>query len=271
MNKKKLIFWIILGLVVVGIVLAILFVTLLGPKDTRALAESVNNYTTGDGYLNSSSERNKKLDDYFDKTYTLFTGEEAYEIYNYKQMYTIYEGIAEFFNRETAFMTYNNTYKSKKNDVERNLNEAQKTVDELLKKIEENKDLIVGNPALEKIVWHDNKYLAKEFIEKTIEAFNNLSDIYTDCVSSSILNNNYSKANFIVMKDLSSKALKNITTQSITAKFSSFATYHFSISGENRIINFECNASSTTKEKIESIVENGAESEYYNAFVENGI
>ena len=142
MNKKKLIFWIILGIVVVGVVLAILFVTLFGNKDTKALAENLNSYTTSDGYLCSTSERNQKIDAYFDETFSLLSGDDANEVKNYKAIYENYEKISSYFNKEIAYMNYNNTYKSKRGEIERNLKDAQNAVDNLITKIDEALDRI---------------------------------------------------------------------------------------------------------------------------------
>ena len=265
MNKKKLIFWIILGIVVVGVVLAILFVTLFGNKDTKALAENLNSYTTSEGYLCSTSERNQKIDAYFDETFSLLSGDDANEVKNYKAIYENYEKISSYFNKEIAYMNYNNTYKSKRGEIERNLKDAQNAVDNLIKKVEENAEIITDNN-LKKIVWQDNKSYAKEFVEKTISAFNTLADVYTDCVSSTLLNNSYSKANFIVLKNLSSDILKNITKENVTTTLTSFTIVHFSDAGTTRIINFACNQNEKTK--IDDVAKNGNKSEFYDDFVE---
>ena len=267
MNKKKAIFWIILGIVIVGIVLTILFITLFVHKTTKSLAENVNSYTTGEGYLNTTSERNQKVNEYFARTYTLYNGEDANEIENYKNVYAIYVDVANYFEKEIAFMKYNNTYKSKKVDVEKNLKEAQKKLDELIKNIEENKSTTFGNATLEKILWNDNKHLAKEFIEKTITAFNTLSDIYTESVVSTLLNNDYSKANFIVLKDLSGEILKNIKTENVSDRLDNFVSIKFVDAGETKIMNYVCFPNDSVITKIKNILKNGKTSEFYNDFV----
>lgn len=267
MNKKKIAFWIILGLVVVGVVLSILFVTLFGNKTTKSLAENINRYTTGEGYLNSLSERNKKINKYLNDTVGLYTGEEAFEVSNYKATYNTYIIVANFFEKEIAFMEYNNTYKSKKGEVENNLSGAQNALDKMIEIIDQNQNLISGNPNLEKIVWNDNKDLVKEFVEKTVNAFNVLSDIYTDCVKSMILNNDYSKADFIGLKNLSENILKNTKENGVGQKLATFVSDKFGEEGENKIIEYAFNANNN--DKISDVVKNGNKSVYYDNFVNN--
>lgn len=273
MKSKKSIFWIIFAFVIIGVILAIVFVSLFGNKDTQGMAKSVNSYTTSDGYLSKNGTRYEKVDSYLTKLLgSLSEDKDKIEVKNLQDGLDAYLVVSDFFENEIRFMKYTTTYKNKHKSVEKKLSSAQKSVDKLISQIEKNSEIVDGNEFWQKRAWENCKENMINLLTNTIDAFNVVSEIYADSVSSYLLNNEFSNVMFLGLKNLSNDLKANLSSVAGSGeKLLSYSSLFFTKSASQKILDYAFSESETQKNILKDILEKGSESEYYKNFVEQGI
>lgn len=268
MKKGKVIFWIILGLVVIGVVLAVLFLTLFGEKNTDALAKNVNSYSTSEGYLSSESARYKKIDEYLESLdANLINTEAKTEVKNFKDSYKSFTIISKFFNNEIYYMNYSDAYKKQRKAVEDGLKVAQDSIDKFIDQIEKNKNATHDSDYWNNVAWTNCSGFVNEIKHRTADALSNIADIYTASVASNILNNDFSSIMFIGLKNLMSNVNDNPKQVSAGQKLLAFANAYFEEGKEAQIMDYVYSKDASRITKVKDIMEKGAESEFYENFI----
>ncbi len=279
MKGGRKVLFITIIIVVLAAILGVVFFTLFKKKDTSALAESVNDYVTT-GYLkasNSASSDHNQIKSYLEKlSSTLTDNEKRNEVNNIKSAYEGYLYVADFFNREINFMEYTKYYKDNRKDVQDALKSAQKYVDGLIKRIKENNKKTSGDAYWEERAWEDVKGDMKNFLSKTIDAFNICAKIYQNSVKSNLLNNDYSDIIFLGIKNLSKDVKTKLTTEDVGDDFLKFTEKYFVEDGdgivyaEKEIIAYQY-TTEEKKNKVKDIKTNGADSSYYSTFIDGDL
>lgn len=265
MKKGKVIFWIILGLVIVGVVLAILFVTLFGNKSTEDLAKNLNSYSTSEGYLSETSEKYQKVDTYFDDLATTIT-DDTYrnEIANFKNAYTAYTIISDFFNNEIYYMTYNDVYKENRSQIENSFKNAQTNIDKMIDQINKNSKAVGDSEFWKKQAWKNCRDYMKTAIKETATAFKKIMKVYNACVASNIINNDYSKIIFFGLEQLISDFDKKYTEDdTVGQKILNYSTYYFTDTTKASIIEYTYTTNLSLKNKVSNILSAKTESAYF--------
>jgi hypothetical protein len=105
----------------------------------------------------------------------------------------------------------------------------------------------------------------------TAKAFNALGLIYQDCVKSYFANNEMSDAVVYAIEFESTTLIESATPQQVYgANLLAIANSYLTVSTETRIYNYEY-ASSSFKDKIKDILENGNSSANYTSLVMGSI
>ena len=216
---KKKWFILIFVLVIVGVVLAIVFVSLFNPRDTKALSEKLVSVTES-GYLSPDNEENQEIDEYLAYLKTLSEEfedtSEISKITNYLDAYASYEIVAKFFAREMIFANATEYYTNNHKNIENWLDSAQKNANEIKKYLEGLK--LGNNRYWTARSWSDVYKKVQNLVNDTAKALSKLSEVYQKCVPAvsagkGYANNTLTDVIFAEMRDMlkkvSSKADEN--------------------------------------------------------------
>ena len=271
MKRKGLI--IVAILAIVAVVLTVVFITLFRKKDTNELAANINEVVAlKSGYLNDQNESNNVIDDYLNVVVSkVQTPGEINEIKNYAKAYQAYEIIGAFYNRQMPFAVFNATYKNNRKAVARSLSNAQDKADNIAQYLNNIKGAVGNSDYWQANTWADCKEDFRAMFASTAKAFNTLGLIYQDCVKSYFANNEMSDAVVYAIEFESTTLIESATQQQVYgANLLAIANSYLTVSTETRIYNYEY-ASSSFKDKIKDILENGNSSANYTSLVMGSI
>lgn len=255
---------------IIAVVLTIVFINLFKEKDTKQLAESVNEVVET-GYLSEDNSQYKTINEYLGQLETvLSTASEKAEVKNCKDAYVAYTVVGDFFDRQIVFSQFTETYKNQRKKIEKNLKKSQDIAVSLEKFILDNKELVSGSDYWQANTWANCKEDMKNLIVYTTNAFNLLSDVYQASVTSKLINNGLSDVVFDAMKTKSSTMIEKINESGdYGIDFYNFINLYLSKNGEKLILNFNYNE--IAQKKVADIKENGVESVYYNDLLQGRI
>ena len=267
--RKKWFFGILI-LVVVGIVLTIVFVNLFKDKDTKALAQKVNEVSET-GYLSEDSDEYLKISEYLEKMPAYFSGgTEKIEIENYKKAYQSFVIVVDFFNKEIMFSTYTDEYNNNLKAITNAFNVAQDNANKLKNYINET-SLVTGDSKYwNKNTWQTSKEYMKNIFDNTREALSKLGNVYSASVNSIFVNNAFTDIIFegfnALTNDVAGKIAENT---SVGEKLLNFSNSYFGETNEKVIIKYVYNK--TLQTSVQDIAEKGIDSNYYNGFLAGNI
>lgn len=267
--RKKWLFGILI-LVVVGIVLAIVFINLFKGKDTKALAEKVNDVSEN-GYLSEDSDEYSKITEYLAQLPSNFSdGTEKIEIENYKNAYQSFVIVIEFFNKEIMFSSFTDEYNKNLKSITNCFNSAQDNANKLKDYIEET-SLVTGDSKYwNKNTWQTSREYMKNIFDNTREALSKLGNVYSASVNSVFVNNKYTDIIFEGFTTLSNQTAAKISEATTAGEnLLNFANSYYSESNESAILGYVYNEALQTT--VEDISENGIDSIYYNDFLAGNI
>ena len=261
MKKGKTFFWMMFILILVAAILTITFFGLFGKKNTKELADNVNEYSTS-GYLAESGKSYTKIKTYYNGLQTTeFSTDELKELDNFRTSYQAFLLIGKFFNRQTYFMEYSKTYKDNRKVVEKALKNANIAAKELVSLIEDAQRVVGSESSWAHMAWTSMRDTTKKLVANTMNAFNTLAKIYKDSVSSNLLNNDYSDVVFMCMKKLGANLVDGFeNTEGVGSKLNTFAGIYFTKECEQEIIKYsylDNESGSTTRATILELKEYG--------------
>lgn len=267
--KKKWLLFITIIIIIVAVVLTIVFINLFTAKNTEELAQKVYSVTQN-GYLNEDDEKNQEIDAYLDRmsTNSGLTSDQRTKITNYKNIYSAYEVIGEFFNRQIIFTTYTSVYKENRKAIRNSFDDAQEAVDLLYSYLQENLETVSGSDYWLAETWDDCEGYVVSIIENTIDAFTRLEVVYQSCVDSQILNNNMSTIIFTQIDRYTSIFAdeENENYSTVGRNLLSFVNQYLTTNGETVILDYIYDIDGL-KTKADDILTNGENSDYYNNFL----
>ena len=267
--RKKWFFGILI-LVIVAVVLTIVFVNLFKDKDTKALAEKINNVSEN-GYLATDSEEYEKINEYLTKIGGLFSDDSSKnEVRNYQSAYNSFAVAVKFFNKEIRFSTFTDVYNNNLKNITDSLNVAQDNANKLKDYINQTSIITGDSKYWNTNTWQTGKDYMKNIFDNTREAFSRLGKVYSACVNSVFVNNKYTDIIFEGFTTLNNQVASKLTEDSaVGTKVFNFANSYFSEANESTIIGYVYNAE--LQNTVEDILEKGAESAYYNGFLAGNI
>lgn len=261
MKKKGLFITIIF--IIVAIVLAILFINLFTPKDTKSVAKRLNT-TVENGYLSSESDEYKTIMAYLQDISTKLTNNsEINEVKNYINSYEAFVVMGKFFNKQIVFTKYSGVYNDNRNGIEKGLSKAQSEANSFASYIKENKQVVGGSEFWLVNTWANCEDYMKNLVNSSINVFNRLGDVYQGCVYSKVMNNSLTDLIFDAVEELSVDIeTKPTDKSSYGSKLKNFVTIYMSENAEEIITNF--NYDDIAQENVEKITQkqNGWESIY---------
>lgn len=267
---KRKWFIVILILAIVAVVLTIVFINLFRERDTRSLANNINSVVV-EGYLNDESDEYRTINEYLDTIYPLISSqEERAEIQNMQNTYKAYVVYGEFVNKQFVFSTYTNVYREKSRNVSRNFSRAQNSANSLENYIEENRDVTSGSDFWTANSWANCKQYMQDLFTYTVNAFDNLGDIYTSCVTSPTMNNDLTALVFETAKALADDTVQNVTTAGHGASLLNFVNNYLTPEQEDVILEYIYNTTAQGNVKIITEQTEGWE-EVYNRFLAGAI
>ena len=261
---KKKWFIVILILAIVAVVLTIVFINLFKERDTKSLTNSINSVVV-EGYLNDESDEYKTINEYLDTIYPLVSSQdEKTEIQNMQNTYKAYVVYGEFVNKQFVFSTYTNVYKDKSGSVSKNFSRAQSSANSLQKYIEESRDVTAGSDFWTANSWANCKKYMQDLFTYTVNAFDNLGDIYTSCVTSPTLNNDLTALIFDTAKTLADDTVQNVTTAGLGTELLNFVNNYLTTEKEDVILGYIYNPTAQSNVKIINEQTEGWEQVYNN-------
>lgn len=216
MKKKGIIITVIL--LVVAVVLTIVFINLFKEKDTRAVTNQVV-ACVDEGYLdtNKTDGEYEVVLTYLDNIISISGLSEEYkaEIANVRDLYSTFANIGRFYSQEIIFAQYNQSYQQYRNSTINALKDASTKANQLKNYIQENINKTAGANYWEIKTWDDCRVMAKEFVAYNIEAFKGLKNIYTKCLASKIVNNDFSALVLQTINTCYASAYENFSSNNL--------------------------------------------------------
>lgn len=274
MKKVRPLFVVLVVLVLLVAAGAAIYFGLFGEKDTRALATSTYNYTSN-GFLSEKADGDyNAIMTYLNKLDTTLTSsEDKIELENFKDGYTAYLNVSEFFQREAPFMKVSKVYGKNKGAIQKKLSTAQKNADKFIDQIKKNEKITDGSEYWQALAWIDCKDYMKNLLINTIDAYNLFADVYSGSVKSDLLNNDYSNIMFYALKDLSVALKENYNSQAKCGEnLRKFTALYFTKAGETQILKYaytDNDSGSSFRATVLDIKSKGKESACYAAFLTN--
>ncbi len=269
---KKKWFFVILALVVIGIVLAIVFINLFKPRDTKELALKVHEVSQS-GYLNSEDEKNQKIDQYLKllKDNSELSDAEKNTVNNYLSAYGAFEIAIKFFDRHVVFAQATDTYQNKLKNTEREFDKAQNCVDKLDTYLKNNLTSTGESQYWQSSTWTDCQQYMQEFVTSTANAFDNLADIYMASMPKvegfGVWNNDFSDIVMLGMKTLNAQIKENAKENpSFGFSLLTFVDKYLSESGEKLMLRYQ-SSSDDIRNIVTDIKTNGDKSNSYEQFM----
>lgn len=264
--KRK--FWLgIAILLIVGIVLAIVFVSLFRERDTEDLSKSLNNYVE-DGYLNVEDERFQDITDYLDYIAPVLksnvdTAEQGLQAENFLNSYKATIVVAKFVNEELIFLDYSDAYRQNKKKIEKAFSQAQTSARELQTFINENVNE-GGSQYWLANTWQGCEENATKMVEKSLDAIKRLLSVYEEGATSVYTGNAFLEIIFDRTEFLLDTMIENQQTENSGKNLYEFVVDYFT--NKEAISNYCYNSDLQTK--VEDIKEKGDQSVYYDSFCE---
>ncbi len=260
---KKKWFFVVVALLLIAAVLTIVFVMLFKDKNTKSFAEDLNTTVTT-GYLSTESDEYKTLTNYLQSYVANKTNGEAEEVANYRLAYEAYTNIAVFFNNEAPFMEHTKTYSKNRKKIISALNSAQKNADKMTKIVKEKGNYTSGSETWERVVWNNYKEHIQDMVLDTMKAFELLSKVYSDSVSSSLMNNDLTDVLFLGMKQLNSEFKKGQgKAQDLGKNLRDFSNASFGQANVEKAILAYNYTSESNHNKMKNILKEGTKSGYW--------
>lgn len=257
-------------LIIVAVVLAVLFVNLFTPKDTKDVAKKLNT-TVENGYLSSESEEYKTIMTYLQDISTKLTNSsEKNEVKNYIDSYEAFVVMGKFFNKQMVFTKYSGVYNDNRNGIEKGLSKAQSEADSFANYINDNKQIVGGSEFWLVNTWANCEDYMKNLVNSSINVFNRLGNVYQSCVYSKVMNNSLTDLVFDAIEELSADIESKPTDKSnYGSKLKNFVTIYMGENAEVIITNF--NYDDIAQENVEKITQkqNGWEQIYQNFLAGN--
>jgi len=261
--KRK--WFIVVALIaIVAVVLTIVFINLFKDRDTEDLSKSVVEYVE-DGYLNEEDEDYKVLIDYFGNMSTVLlandqTIEQGHQAENYYKVYQAFVTLGEFINNELIYSKFTDVYKNNKKPIENSLKQAQDLAKTLAKDIVDARELTQASEYWTINTWKNFEADIESMMDKTTNAFVRLIDVYQSCVTSPLMNNDFTDVVFDRVSVLLEFAEANaMATGEFAEKLSDTIEYY--LADNEPVLNFNYN--SALQIIMKDIKEKGAESQYY--------
>lgn len=256
----------ILILVVVGIVLAIVFINLFKERDTKALAEDLNEFAT-EGYLSDESSEYLTINSYLENLRTHFDdGAEKKEVKNYQDSYGAFIIAVDFFNNQMLFTKYSNEYKENVKEIQNDLKSAQEAAEKLKGYIDETKQIVSGSTFWTTNTWQTSRGYMKTIFEESKDVLTKLGRVYSSSVKSKLLNNEFTEIIFDGFNDLSNKVVANLTENgSVGSDLKVFVQAYYGETNVEYILGYRYNA--LLQNNVKDIKEKGLESGHYTSFL----
>lgn len=257
-------------LAVIAVVLTIVFINLFREKDTKQLAQSVHE-TVEKGYLNEENAQYKNIYSYLNNLETaLSTVEEKNEVKNFKDSFSAYVVVGQFFDRQIVFSQYTETYKNNRKKIQKNFAKGQESANKLEQFILNNKEIVSGSDYWQANSWVNCKGDMRDLIVYTTNAFNLLADVYQASVDSKLMNNGLTDLVFDTFEKMSAQMIeKTSESNEFGVELNKLIGNYLTKNGEKTILNF--NYSSNAMQKVADIKENGENSAYYGDFLQGRI
>ena len=263
--KKK---WVVIIaiLLIVGIVLAIIFVNLFKERDTKDLALRVTEVAEN-GYLNEENESYNTIVDYLDmmqqRLNTLQTQTERNQAENYLQIYQSANILIKYINKDFVFSNYTSIYKANKKRIENNFSTAQEYADKLAEEINSAKDLVADSDFWNISTWANFSQDLNKLFQSTTSACTALCDVYISCVNSKFANNDLTYIIFNQTKTNLNNSFEKNTEQGVGKNFYDFVNSY--LTNFTQIQEYIYDLS--LQDKVLDIKQNGENSSYYTAFL----
>lgn len=254
-EAKRKFKWIIVAvaLLLVGVVLAIVFVNLFTKKDTREVSGALHS-SVQTGFLskeNFSEQEPALFVEYLDRMKDCPEfGADADQIQNkiisYKSTFRSFVVVANFLDGQFAYTSYTQTYKQKRKATLGALSAASSSVgaiENYIKKLPE----IEQSAFWQAQTWDDLCPLYQSLMQQTANALNLLGQIYTSCVTSPLKNNNFSRIIFLQIENFTQPLNDEQTNFTLDhQKFSAFVNaylldetditrYHFDVALQKQV------------------------------------
>lgn len=267
--KKK---WIIITIIllIIAVVLTIVFINLFSERDTEDLSNAVKtNVQTG--YLKDDGDTYLKIDEYFGvmlRQASLTSSDEneiSNEISNAQKLYETYIIIGEFYNKQILFSSYNDVYAKNRNQAIDNLNSANSKASEIVAYLDANSELVSGSDYWQARTWDDVEPMVKDFLNYNNLAFSALQPIFTSCVDSKVVSNDFSALILSTINFYLNEANENWGSNktSVNTAFTmanSYLTNHY-----NQIMSYRY--STQLQGYVKDILEKGESSSYYGKLI----
>lgn len=214
-KRKIKVKWIIVAvaLLLVGVVLAIVFVNLFTKKDTREVSGALHS-SVQTGFLSwDSTDLDQPLFlQYLDKMqncdqFSANAQDVQEKIASYKSTYASFVVVARFLDRHFAYTAYTTFYKNTRKATLGALSAASSSAASINTYLDALPP-IDQNAFWQAQTWDDLCPMYQNFFQQTANALNLLGQIYTSCVTSPLKNNNFSRIIFVQIEDFS-QALKD--------------------------------------------------------------
>lgn len=246
-------------------VLTIVFINLFSERDTEDLSNSVkSNVQTG--YLKSDGEAHLKIDEYFDVMLSQsLTTEDENKITNAQNLYETYIIIGEFYNKQILFSSYNDVYRDNRNEAIDNLNSANSKANEIVSYLDANSELVSGSDYWQIRTWDDVEVMMKDFINYNNLAFSALQPIFTSCVDSKVVSNDFSSLILSTINYYLNDANENWATAT-TSDETAFTMSNAYLTGNYEDI-MSYRYSLVRQTRVEDILSLGENSSYYRLLI----
>lgn len=261
MKNKKWIF-IILALVVIGVILAIVFINLFKEKDTKQVANSLHSYVE-EGYLHNDEEQNENqnIKDYLGKVI-------APEAEQYLAAFKAFEIYGQFLDREFSFVEYTNVYKNLRKSTTNNLSKAQKAANSLYSYVDEHPNALQDGFWTPQ-TWQDCEKYVVTIVNSTADALINVFAMYQEGAVKNLHANDFTKAIKFATENCV-KQLKSEQKESSGTNLLKMAEAYLTLNKEKCILQYQDNEVLKTKVKI-ILGESGDKSAEYSLLLSGSI
>ncbi len=263
--RRKWVFGILI-LVIVGIILAIVFINLFKDRDTKALAEELNDVAT-EGYMSEQSDEYLTIDAYLENVQTYFDDSaEKKEIKNYQDAYSAFVIAIDLFNKQMIFTEYTDEYNDNFKAIQKDLKTAQEAAEELKGYVNQTKEVVGSSPFWNVNTWQTSRDYMKTIFDCSKDALYRLGNVYQASVTSKLMNNDFTDIIFDGFTNLCNQVAASLTENgSKGEELKTFVEAYYSEVNEEYILGYNYNL--VLQANVKDIKEKGIESGLYTEFL----